>query len=66
MEGFESMVGTACATATQDLAAALSYIFRNATSLGVGHGFGLGQGTSAEGWIEDALRFWARQIGGGK
>jgi acetyl esterase/lipase len=30
---------------------------------GVGHGFGLGQGTSAEGWIEDALRFWARQIG---
>jgi acetyl esterase/lipase len=31
---------------------------------GVGHGFGLGQGTSAEGWIEDAVRFWARQIGG--
>jgi acetyl esterase/lipase len=33
---------------------------------GVGHGFGLGQGTSADGWLEDALRFWARQIGGGR
>jgi acetyl esterase/lipase len=29
---------------------------------GVGHGFGLGVGTSAEGWIADAVRFWARQI----
>jgi acetyl esterase/lipase len=29
---------------------------------GVGHGFGLGSGTSAEGWIADALRFWAMQI----
>jgi acetyl esterase/lipase len=29
---------------------------------GVGHGFGLGIGTSAEGWIADAVRFWARQI----
>jgi acetyl esterase/lipase len=28
---------------------------------GVGHGFGLGVGTSAEGWIADALRFWERQ-----
>jgi acetyl esterase/lipase len=27
----------------------------------VGHGFGLGVGTSAEGWIADAVRFWARQ-----
>jgi acetyl esterase/lipase len=25
---------------------------------GVGHGFGLGVGTSAEGWIADAVRFW--------
>lgn len=25
---------------------------------GVGHGFGAGTGTSAEGWIDDALRFW--------
>jgi acetyl esterase/lipase len=25
---------------------------------GVGHGFGLGIGTSAEGWIDDAIRFW--------
>jgi acetyl esterase/lipase len=29
---------------------------------GVGHGFGLGAGTSAEGWIADAVRFWANQI----
>ena len=28
----------------------------------VGHGFGLGIGTSAEGWIEDAVRFWVRHI----
>ena len=28
---------------------------------GVGHGFGLGVGTSAEGWIADAVRFWAKQ-----
>jgi acetyl esterase/lipase len=24
------------------------------------HGFGLGTGTSAEGWIDDAIRFWER------
>jgi acetyl esterase/lipase len=29
---------------------------------GVGHGFGLGVGTSAEGWIADAARFWAKHI----
>ena len=29
---------------------------------GVGHGFGLGAGTSAEGWIADALRFWVKHI----
>ncbi len=26
----------------------------------LGHGFGLGTGTSAEGWIGDAVRFWER------
>jgi acetyl esterase/lipase len=26
----------------------------------VGHGFGLGTGTSAQGWIADAIRFWER------
>lgn len=25
---------------------------------GVGHGFGLGTGTAAEGWVNDALAFW--------
>jgi acetyl esterase/lipase len=28
----------------------------------VGHGFGLGIGTSAEGWINNAVRFWEKQI----
>ena len=32
---------------------------------GVGHGFGLGIGTSAEGWIADAIQFWAKQINAG-
>jgi len=27
---------------------------------GVGHGFGLGTGTSAEGWLEEAVRFWEK------
>lgn len=30
------------------------------TYRGVGHGFGLGVGTSAEGWISDAIGFWTR------
>lgn len=29
---------------------------------GVGHGFGTGAGTAAEGWIEEAIAFWRRQI----
>lgn len=29
----------------------------------LGHGFGLGTGTSADGWIADAVRFWERSIG---
>lgn len=29
---------------------------------GVAHGFGLGTGTAAEGWIGDALRFWTKHI----
>ena len=29
---------------------------------GVGHGFGLGVGTSAEGWIAEAVRFWEKHI----
>lgn len=28
----------------------------------LGHGFGLGIGTSAEGWIDDATAFWAKHI----
>ena len=28
----------------------------------VGHGFGLGIGTSAEGWLEDAVRFWDKHM----
>ena len=29
---------------------------------GLGHGFGLGTGTVAEGWIEDAIAFWEAQV----
>jgi acetyl esterase/lipase len=28
----------------------------------LGHGFGLGLGTSAEGWIDDAVAFWERHL----
>lgn len=28
----------------------------------VGHGFGLGVDTSAEGWIVDGIRFWPRHV----
>lgn len=31
---------------------------------GLPHGFGLGTGTVAEGWINDAIRFWLHQISG--
>ena len=30
---------------------------------GLGHGFGLGVGTVAEGWIKDAVKFWENQTG---
>lgn len=29
---------------------------------GLGHGFGLGQGTIAEGWINDAVKFWEKNM----
>ena len=29
---------------------------------GLSHGFGLGTGTVAEGWIEDAIAFWEKQM----
>lgn len=29
---------------------------------GVSHGFGLGTGTIAEGWINDAICFWEKQM----
>lgn len=29
---------------------------------GISHGFGLGQGTAAEGWIDRAVDFWERQM----
>ena len=30
---------------------------------GLPHGFGLGTGTVAEGWLNDAVRFWQQQSG---
>ena len=29
---------------------------------GLSHGFGLGTGTVAEGWIKDAVKFWEKQM----
>ena len=29
---------------------------------GIGHGFGLGKGTPADGWVEQACNFWRRHI----
>lgn len=29
---------------------------------GLTHGFGLGEGTVAEGWIDEAIKFWERQM----
>ena len=29
---------------------------------GLSHGFGLGTGTAAEGWLEDAAAFWTKQL----
>lgn len=31
---------------------------------GLGHGFGLGTGTAAEGWLDDAVTFWEKQMEG--
>ncbi len=31
---------------------------------GLSHGFGLGEGTIAEGWINDAIKFWEKQMTG--
>ena len=33
------------------------HVYRN-----VGHGFGLGIGTNAEGWLDDAARFWENHM----
>lgn len=30
---------------------------------GLSHGFGLGTGTAAEGWVDDAVAFWEKQMG---
>lgn len=29
---------------------------------GLPHGFGLGKGTAAEGWIDRAVEFWTRYV----
>lgn len=33
------------------------------TPPGVGHGFGTGRGTSADGWVRDAVSFWEAHMG---
>jgi hypothetical protein len=47
----------------EKLAAAAAYILHNAEALRVSAiGFGLGTGTSAEGWVFEAIRFWQTSI----
>ena len=29
---------------------------------GLPHGFGIGKGTVAEGWIDNAINFWKKQM----
>ncbi|MBR2842704.1 MAG: hypothetical protein IKF06_05450 [Lachnospiraceae bacterium] len=29
---------------------------------GLSHGFGIGTGTVAEGWVDNAIAFWERQM----
>lgn len=29
---------------------------------GLAHGFGIGIGTAAEGWVDDAVAFWEKQM----
>ena len=29
---------------------------------GLSHGFGLGEGTVAEGWLNNAVKFWEKQM----
>jgi acetyl esterase/lipase len=31
-----------------------------------GHGFGLGTGTDAEGWLDHAVRFWEKHLNKGE
>ena len=33
---------------------------------GLGHGFGLGTRTSADGWVFEAIRFWEKSLAGGE
>ena len=64
-------------TACEDLARAIAFIHEHADELevdvknysltaieifdGLSHGFGLGEGTIAEGWLDRAVNFWERQ-----
>jgi len=31
---------------------------------GLSHGFGLGEGTVADGWVDDAVKFWEKHMTG--
>ena len=66
-----SLLLTACSDAQEALAQGVTdsqrgTVLRNQTIHsynGLPHGFGLGTGTVAEGWINDAIRFWQSQPG---
>ena len=67
-----SLLLTACSDTQEALAQGVTdsqkgTVLRNQTIHsynGQPHGFGLGTGTVAEGWINDAIRFWQTQRSG--
>jgi len=66
-----SLLLTACSDAQEALAQGVTdsqkgTVLRNQaihSYNGLPHGFGIGTGTVAEGWINDAVRFWQSQSG---
>lgn len=53
----DSVISHACARIQADGTDARIEVFD-----GLGHGFGLGEGTVAEGWINNAVDFWEQNM----
>jgi hypothetical protein len=67
---FLLLIGTlaACASISDQMQGQTNAIKANGTDAlievfqGLPHGFGLGTGTAAEGWIKNAVQFWERNM----